>query len=90
MGISELVDHKLINYLQQSENEPVDSLAPVCRLPSGQSGCAHLFHRSGGLDLGPGLAWPSPVFMEETRRERLARVCRKYRGQTKMQIDYDR
>ena len=38
-----------LNCLQQSENVPVDSLAPVCRLPSGQSGSAHLFHRPGGL-----------------------------------------
>ena len=42
-------------------------------------------------DQGPGLAQPSPVFMEEeTRRDRLARVCSKYKGQTNMQIDYDR
>ena len=39
---------------------------------------------------GPGLAWPSPVFMEETRRDRLARVCRQYRGQTNMQIVYEK
>ena len=39
---------------------------------------------------GPGLAQPSPVFMEETRRDRLARVCSQYKGRTNMQIDYDR
>ena len=39
---------------------------------------------------GPGLAWPSPVFIEETRRDRLARVCRQYRGQTNMQIVYEK
>ena len=39
---------------------------------------------------GPGLAQPSPFFMVETRRDRLARVCSQYRGQTNMQIDYDR
>ena len=40
---------------------------------------------------GPGLAWFSPVFMEEeTTRDRLARVCRQYRGQTNMQIVYEK
>ena len=38
--------------------------------------------------------WSSPGLEEEdvevARRERMARVCRKYRGQTNMQIVYDR